>query len=117
MTNSNFFEDLFIPLDPVTAQPDPTRITLVSEPLTIAIANPLVFLLTPELDTVELAPGILTNYPGGVLALEGGDIVRGSADAEQIMGNTGRDALLANGGNDTLRGGHSSPGCKLPELL
>ncbi len=115
--NSNFFEDPFIPVDPVTTKPDPTRILLLSEPLTIDPANPLVFLLTPELDTVELAASIVTNYPGGVLALEGGDIVRGSADAEQIMGNTGRDALLGNGGNDTLRGGHSSPGCKLPELL
>ncbi len=104
----NLFEDLFIPLDPVTAQPDPTQIRLISEPLTIDPTNPAVFLLTSEFDGVELVPGISSNYPGGILALEGADIVRGSADAEQILGNTGRDALLGNGGNDTLRGGQDN---------
>ncbi|MEA5543122.1 CAP domain-containing protein [Limnoraphis robusta Tam1] len=56
-------------------------------------------------ETISLFPGQLSNYPGGLLALEGNDTVFGSSDPELILGNTGDDQLWGGGGNDTLFGG------------
>lgn len=59
-------------------------------------------------DTISLSSGELTNYPGGLWALGGNDIVQGSADSELLMGNTGLDSIFGGSGNDTLMGGKES---------
>lgn len=56
-------------------------------------------------ESIILSSGQLSNYPGGVLALDGNDTVIASEDSEFINGNTGLDSLIGNGGSDTLRGG------------
>jgi Ca2+-binding RTX toxin-like protein len=77
--------------------------TVISSPLT-APDNPNFFSLTSNADAVELTPGSLGNYPGGLLALDNNDFINGSADSERMNGNRGADTL-AGGGNDTLGGG------------
>jgi Ca2+-binding RTX toxin-like protein len=56
-------------------------------------------------ESIILSSGQLSNYPGGLLALDGNDTVIGSENSEFINGNTGLDSLIGNGGIDTLRGG------------
>ncbi|HEY9866594.1 MAG TPA: calcium-binding protein [Candidatus Obscuribacterales bacterium] len=56
-------------------------------------------------ESIILSSGQLSNYPGGLLALDGNDTVIGSENSEFINGNTGSDSLIGNGGIDTLRGG------------
>lgn len=56
-------------------------------------------------ENINLSPGQLTNFPGGVLALGGNDTVIGSADSELILGNDGQDSISGGAGNDTLIGG------------
>jgi Ca2+-binding RTX toxin-like protein len=56
-------------------------------------------------ESIILSSGQLSNYPGGLLALDGNDTVIGSENSEFINGNTGSDSLIGNGENDTLRGG------------
>lgn len=83
---------------------NPPEMTVISSPLTDP-DNPNFFFLTSNLDAVELTPGSLGNYPGGLLALDNNDFINGSADAEIINGNQGADTLVGGGGNDTLQGG------------
>jgi serralysin len=56
-------------------------------------------------ENYTLAPGQLTNFPGGVWVLSGNDTVRGSSDAERIFGNDDRDSLSGGAGNDSIYGG------------
>jgi Ca2+-binding RTX toxin-like protein len=56
-------------------------------------------------ESIILSSGQLSNYPGGLLALDGNDTVIGSENSEFVNGNTGSDSLIGNGGIDTLRGG------------
>lgn len=56
-------------------------------------------------ESIILSSGQLSNYPGGLLALDGNDTVIGSENSEFVNGNTGSDSLMGNGGIDTLRGG------------
>ncbi len=52
-----------------------------------------------------LVPGFLTNYSGGLFALEGEDVIVGSTDPELIYGNGDNDSLFGSGNDDTLLGG------------
>ncbi|CAH2574454.1 hypothetical protein PRNO82_03814 [Planktothrix rubescens] len=56
-------------------------------------------------ELISLFPGQLSNYPGGVLGLDGNDTVFGLGDNELILGNTGFDQLWGGEGADTLFGG------------
>ncbi|MDB9518393.1 calcium-binding protein [Roseofilum reptotaenium CS-1145] len=49
----------------------------------------------------------LINFPGGLWALDGNDIVTGSSLSEVILGNQGNDILDGGGGNDRLIGGQN----------
>ncbi|WP_293334115.1 calcium-binding protein [Microcoleus sp. CAWBG58] len=88
--------------DPII--PDRPNIRLVNAPFNPG-SDPNFFYLTPNGDVAQLAQGLLSNTPGGLLALAGDDFVRGSEDAEIINGNAGFDTLIGGLGNDTLRGG------------
>ncbi|MGL5062933.1 MAG: calcium-binding protein [Microcoleus sp.] len=88
--------------DPII--PNRPNIRLVTAPFNPG-SDPNFFYLTPNGDIAQLAKGLLSNTPGGLLALAGDDFVRGSEDAEAINGNAGSDALIGGFGNDTLRGG------------
>jgi serralysin len=97
--------------DPIIANPSNSR--LLTAPLN-SNSDPNFFDLTPNSDVVELASGILRNFPGGLRALDGNDFVRGSGDSELMNGNAGADTLMGGldslvlgvpCGNDTLRGG------------
>ena len=83
---------------------NPPQRTIISSPLTDP-DNPNFFFLTSNADAVELTPGSLGNYPGGLLALDNNDFINGSADSERMNGNRGADTLAGGGGNDTLGGG------------
>ncbi len=56
-------------------------------------------------EMISLFSGQLSNYPAGVLALDGNDTVFGSSDNDLILGNTGFDQLSGLDGADTLFGG------------
>lgn len=86
------------------AIPNPPELTVISSPLTNP-DNPNFFSLSSNADAVELTPGSLGNYPGGLLALDNNDFINGSADSEIMNGNQGNDTLVGGGGNDTLQGG------------
>jgi serralysin len=88
--------------DPII--PNRPNIRLVTAPFNLG-SDPNFFYLTPNGDSAELAKGLLSNTPGGLLALNGDDFVRGSEDAEAINGNAGSDVLIGGFGNDTLWGG------------
>jgi serralysin len=88
--------------DPII--PDRPNIRLVTAPFNPG-SDPNFFYLTPNGDVAQLAKGLLSNTPGGLLALNGDDFVRGSEDAEVINGNAGSDVLIGGFGNDTIRGG------------
>ncbi|WP_293154107.1 MULTISPECIES: calcium-binding protein [unclassified Microcoleus] len=92
-------------LDPII--PDRPNIRLVTAPFNPG-SDPNFFYLTPNGDVAQLAKGLLSNTPGGLLALAGDDFVRGSEDAEAINGNAGSDVLIGGFGNDTLWGGQDS---------
>ena len=59
-------------------------------------------------DDVELSPGLLNAYPGGLRALDGNDTVVGSSDGETMNGNAGDDLLSGRNGADYLRGGQGN---------
>ncbi|MCT7962302.1 CAP domain-containing protein [Laspinema sp. D1] len=89
-----------------TPTPPPTDgITLISQPLTPNSQG--FFDLTANVDRVQLAPGALNGYQLGLRALDGDDIIIGSAEGEAINGNGGRDLIYGTGGNNSLRGGKS----------
>lgn len=83
--------------------PDPPNIKLLTGPPNQG--DPNFFDLTLNDDIVQLANGILRNYPGGLRALSGNDFVRGSGAAELMNGNAGTDTLIGGCGSDTIRGG------------
>jgi serralysin len=83
--------------------PDPPNIKLLTGPPNQG--DPNFFDLTLNDDIVQLANGILRNYPGGLRALAGNDFVRGSGAAELMNGNAGTDTLIGGCGSDTIRGG------------
>lgn len=56
-------------------------------------------------DDVELTPGLLAGYAGGIRALDGDDTVTGSSDGEIVNGNSGKDILYGKDGNDFFLGG------------
>ena len=61
--------------------------------------------LTVSNDNFQLTVGFLAGLPGGLRALEGNDLVSGSAAPEIIYGNQGNDTLMGAAGNDALFGG------------
>jgi Ca2+-binding RTX toxin-like protein len=63
------------------------------------------FNLTPNPDNFTVLPGLMVQFPGGVLALDGNDTIRGSFESEIINGNAGKDILFSGDGNDNLQGG------------
>jgi Ca2+-binding RTX toxin-like protein len=81
--------------------------TLLTEPIPTAIPG-FIFDLSDESDDVQLAAGLLANFPGGVRALGGSDRIEGSLDGEIMSGNVGADTLIGNGGNDSLSGGRDN---------
>ncbi|MDB9511383.1 calcium-binding protein [Kamptonema animale CS-326] len=66
------------------------------------------FNLTPNPDNFTVPPGLMTEFSGGVLALEGNDTIRGSFESEIINGNAGKDILFGSNGNDNLQGGRDN---------
>ncbi len=93
-------EDL-IPRTP--SAPPVEGVTLLSEPLTSNSQG--FFDLTANVERVQLAPGAVNAYPLGLRALDGDDIIIGSASGEVVNGNAGRDRIYGTGGNNFLRGG------------
>lgn len=78
------------------------------DPNSNPFANPNFFDLNfnPSLpDDVQLTPGLLAGYAGGLRALDGDDTVRGSSDSELVNGNAGKDVLFGGEGTDFLQGG------------
>ncbi len=63
------------------------------------------FNLTPNPDNFTVPPGLMAQFLGGVLGLEGNDTIRGSSESEIINGNAGKDILFGGDGNDNLQGG------------
>ncbi|MCC3404523.1 MAG: calcium-binding protein [Microcoleus sp. PH2017_10_PVI_O_A] len=63
------------------------------------------FNLTSNSDNFTVPPGLMAQFPGGVLGLEGNDTIRGSSESEIINGNAGKDILFGGDGNDNLQGG------------
>jgi glucose/arabinose dehydrogenase len=61
--------------------------------------------LTGNPDIFQMTSGLLTDLPGGLLGLDGGDFITGSADDEIINGNRDNDIIFGAEGNDTLYGG------------
>lgn len=56
-------------------------------------------------EVITLSPGQLKDYPYGVVALGGNDIITGSSDGEWLFGNSGEDLIDASWGNDAILGG------------
>lgn len=56
----------------------------------------------------SILPEWTMNYPGGILALDGDDILVGSNQTDVINGNTGNDQLSGGEGIDLLRGGRGN---------
>jgi Ca2+-binding RTX toxin-like protein len=56
-------------------------------------------------EVINLYPGQLKNYPYGVVALGGNDIITGSSDGEWLFGNSGEDIIDGYWGNDAILGG------------
>ncbi|MGB3239465.1 MAG: calcium-binding protein [Geitlerinemataceae cyanobacterium] len=77
---------------------------ILTGPLPSAIPD-VVFSLTDEAEDVQLTPGLLANFPFGLVAFAGDDNVIGSSDSELIFGNMGADTLKGEDGNDTIPGG------------
>ncbi len=67
-----------------------------------------VFQLTTGPDVFTVFPGQLANFPGGLAALAGDDLVRGSTSNELINGNEGNDTIYGGAGDDTLYGGQGN---------
>lgn len=63
------------------------------------------YFLDQTSNVFTLAPDFLANYPGGLFALNGEDLIIGSADPELIYGNGDNDSLFGSGNDDTLLGG------------
>jgi len=61
--------------------------------------------LTGNPDIFQMTSGLLTDLPGGLLGLDGGDFITGSEDDEIINGNRDNDIIFSAEGNDTLYGG------------
>lgn len=59
-------------------------------------------------DDVQLTPGLLAGYAGGLRALDGNDTVRGASDSELVNGNSGKDVLSGGEGADFLQGGQDN---------
>jgi serralysin len=64
--------------------------------------------LTELNDNESLTIGDLAGFSGGLRALSGNDLVRGSSDNEKMNGNAGLDTLLGGNGEDILLGGRDS---------
>lgn len=47
-------------------------------------------------EVITLSPGLLKNYPYGVVALGGNDLITGSSDGEWLFGNAGEDDRISN---------------------
>ncbi|MGD1716639.1 CAP domain-containing protein [Dapis sp. BLCC M172] len=62
-------------------------------------------LASDNADIIALSFGELADFPDGLAALGGNDLITGSSDSEVIMGNRGEDSLNGGDGADTLFGG------------
>lgn len=69
------------------------------------IKNQRVLSLTPQDDIYQVIAGTIFSQPGGILGLEGNDILTGSSDNDAINGNAGDDRIIDTGGHNFLRGG------------
>ena len=97
-----------VSIHPIFPLPEPipapqTGVTVISEPLTPS--NQGFFDLTTNPEIVELFPGALNAFPGGLRALDGDDIIISSTQGEVINGNAGNDRIYGVAGNNFLRGG------------
>lgn len=100
--------EIIEPRKPLSPLPEPipapqTGVTVISEPLTPS--NQGFFDLTTNPEIVELFPGALNGFPGGLRALDGDDIIISSTQGEAINGNAGNDRIYGVAGNNFLRGG------------
>jgi Ca2+-binding RTX toxin-like protein len=77
----------------------------ISAAASTGAANNQFRLLTAQNDTIDLPENTPSQFPGGVLALDGNDDVTGSSGNDVVNGNAGADTVLGEGGNDLLRGG------------
>lgn len=80
---------------------------ILTSPLPSAIPG-VVFTLTDDSENVELTPGLLEDFPFGLVAFAGDDNVIGSSDSELIFGNLGADTLMGGDGADTISGGQDN---------
>lgn len=80
---------------------------ILTSPLPSAIPG-VVFSLTDAPEDVQLSPGLLSDFPFGLVAYAGDDNVIGSSDSELIFGNLGADTLVGNDGADTISGGQDA---------
>ncbi|VXD23398.1 conserved hypothetical protein [Planktothrix serta PCC 8927] len=62
----------------------------------------------PQLPTGVILPEWTVEYPGGILALAGDDILVGSHQTDVMNGNTGNDQLSGAEGIDLIRGGQGN---------
>jgi len=63
------------------------------------------FNLTNNADNFTIAPGLMAQFPGGVLGLGSNDTIVGSIENDIANGNDGGDILFGKDGNDNLQGG------------
>lgn len=63
------------------------------------------FNLTDSSDNFTITAGLMIQFPGGILGLDGDDTIVGSIDNDIANGNAGKDILFGRDGNDNLEGG------------
>ncbi|HIK34067.1 MAG TPA: hypothetical protein IGS17_07235 [Oscillatoriales cyanobacterium M59_W2019_021] len=80
---------------------------ILTGPLPSAIPG-VVFSLTDAPEDVQLTPGLLADYPFGLVAFAGDDNIIGSTDSELIFGNQGADTIQGGEGDDTIPGGQEN---------
>ncbi|WP_293155705.1 MULTISPECIES: calcium-binding protein [unclassified Microcoleus] len=61
--------------------------------------------LTNNSDNFTINPGLMAQFPGGILGLDGDDTIVGSIGNDIANGNVGKDILFGRDGNDNLEGG------------
>jgi serralysin len=77
---------------------------ILTGPVPSAIPG-VVFSLTDASEDVQLTPGLLEDFPFGLVAFAGDDNVIGSSDSELIFGNIGADTIQGGEGDETISGG------------
>jgi serralysin len=67
-----------------------------------------VLLLSDAAEDVQLVPGLLANFPNGLVALGGDDRIQGWTDSDLLFGNLGNDTIKGGAGLDTISSGRDN---------